>query len=216
MRRQTNKILLWTGLITIIVGIGLNILMFVSQAYPTYLFFILCGIGIIQIQIVLVFKNIKIGWQIFWSILPFLTLYGLITKDSASYDIFLIPYGYRGQVVIEYGVQDGTKEEYEGEWRVYRVPENGHLRTKFTIKGNSVRLSESKYFYVDKNGKREELKHFCNQCEYKDTTSIQVIYGSLGTSNNKSFQYFIIEIPNNDYKNKGYSIQKTFDLLSKE
>jgi hypothetical protein len=216
MRRQTNKILLWTGLITLIVGIGLNILMFVSQAWPTYLFFILCGIGIIQIIIALGFKNIKTGWQIFWSILPFLTLYGLIAKDSASYDIFLIPENYRGQVVIEYGVQDGTKEEYEGKWRVYRIPESGHLKTTFTIKGNSIRLSGSKYYYVDKKGNRKELKHFCEHCEDKDTTSIQVIYGSLGTSNNKSFQDFIIDIPNNDFKNKDYSIQKTFDRLDNE
>ena len=190
--------------------------MFVLQAWPTYLYFILCGIGIIQIFIALGFKKINKGWQIFWSILPFLTLYGIIAKDSASYDIFLIPDGYRGQVVIEYGVQDGAKEEYEGRWRVYRVPANGHLKTIFTLKGNSIRLSDSKYYYVDKNGNRKELKHFCEHCKDKDTTSLQVIYGSLGTSNNKSFQDFIIDIPNNDYKNKDYSTQKTFDRLDNE
>ena len=216
MRRQTNKILVWIGLITFIVGIGLNILMFVSQAWPTYLFFILCGIGIIQIFIALGFKKIKTVWQIFWSILPFLMLYGIIAKDSASYDIFLIQDGYRGQVVIEYGVQDGAKEEYDSRWRVYRVPANGHLKTMFTLKGNSIRLSDSKYYYVDKNGNRNELKHFCEHCKDKDTTSVQVIHGSLGTSNNKSFQDFIIDIPNNDYKNKDYSTQKTFDRLDNE
>lgn len=202
MRSQTNKILLWAGLITLIIGIGLNVRMFVLEAWPTSLFFILCGIGIIQILISLLFKHIKTGWQIIWSVLPFLTLHVIITKESASHDIFLIPDNYRGQVVIEYGVQDGAEKEYEGKWRVYRVPENGYLKTMFTIKGNSIRLSDSKYFYVDKNGNRKELKHFCKQCKDKDTTSIQVIYGSLGISNNKSFQDFTIEIPNSDYKNK--------------
>ena len=78
-------------------------------------------------------------------------------KDSASYDIFLIPDGYHGKVVIEYGVQDGSKEEFEGKWRVYRVPANGHLKTTFTLKGNSIRLSDSKYYYVDKNGKTKTV-----------------------------------------------------------
>src|SRR5690606_16084802 len=216
MRRQTNKILLWTGLITLLIGIGLNILMFVSQAWPTYLFFILCGIGLTQILIAIGFKNIKTGWQIFWGLLPFLVLYGLIEKDSASYDIFLIPDNYKGQVVIEYGVLDGAEKEFDGKWRIYRIPENGHLKTKFTVKGNSIRLSGSKYFYVDKVGNRKEIKHYCEHCKDKDTTSIQVIYGSLGTSNDRTFQDFIIDIPNSEYKNKDYSIQKTFDRLDNE
>lgn len=216
MKRQTNKILLWTGLITLLIGVGLNVLMFVSQAWPTYLFFILCGIGLLQIFIALGFKNIKTGWQILWGLLPFLILYGLIAKDSASYDIFLIPDGYRGQVVVEYGVQDGVEKENEGKWRIYRIPDKGHLKTQFTIKGNSIRLSESKYYYVDKKGNRKELKHYCEYCEDKDTTNIQVIYGSLGTSNNKSFQDFIIDIPNKEYRIKDYSAQKTFDRLDNE
>lgn len=216
MRRQTNKILLWTGLITLLLGIGLNVLMFVSQALPTYLFFILCGIGLLQIFIALAFKNIKTGYQILWGLLPFLTLYGLIAKDSASYDIFLIPEGYRGQVVIEYGVHDGVEKENEGKWRIYRIPDHGHLKTQFIIKGNSIRLSDSKYYYVDKKGNRKEIKHYCEHCEDKDTTNIQVIYGSLGTSNNKSFQDFIIDIPNNEYRNKDYSTQNTFDRLDNE
>lgn len=148
--------------------------------------------------------------------LPFLTLYGLIAKNSASYDIFLIPDGYREQVVIEYGVQDGAEKEFEGKWRVYRVPDSGHLKTMVTVKGNLIQLSGSKYFYVDKNGNRKELKHYCEHWKDKDTTNIQVIYGSLGTSNNKSFQDFIIDIPNNEYKNKDYSLQKTFDRLDNE
>jgi hypothetical protein len=216
MRRQTNKILLWTGLITLLISIGLNVLMFVSQAWPTYLFFILSGIGLLQMLIALGFKNIKTEWQILWGLVPFLLLYGFIAKDSASYDIFLIPDEYRGQVVIEYGVQNGAEKEFEGKWRVYRIPNNGHLKTKFTIKGNSIRLSGSKYFYVDKSGNRKELNHYCENCKDKDTISVQVIYGSLVTSNNKTFQDFVIDIPNSEYKSRDYSIQKTFDRLDTE
>jgi hypothetical protein len=200
MRGQISKIILWTGLITLVIGIILNVLMFTSQTWPTYLYFILCGIGLLQILIALVFKNIKTGWQIFWGLFPFLVLYGYIEKDSSSFDIFLIPENYKGQVIIEYGVADGAEKEFDGKWRIYRIPDNGHLKTKFTLKGNSIRLSDSKYFYVDTNGNRKEIKHYCKQCKDKDTTSIQVIYGLLRTSNDKTFQDFIIDVPNSEIK----------------
>jgi hypothetical protein len=77
MKQQTNKILFYAGLITLIIGIGLNIRMFMMQAWPTYLFFILIGVGLVQIAIAFVFKNIKIGWQIFLSVLLFLISYRL-------------------------------------------------------------------------------------------------------------------------------------------
>lgn len=88
MRRLANKILLCTGLITLFIGIGLNILMFVTQAWPTYLFFILCGIGLIQILIALRIKNIKTSWQIFWGLLPVLVLYLIIKKPMLHLIIF--------------------------------------------------------------------------------------------------------------------------------
>ena len=69
---------------------------------------------------------------------------------------------------------------------------------------------------MDKVGNRKEIKHYFEHCKDKDTTSIQVIYGSLGTSNDKTFQDFIIDIPNSEYKNKDYSIQKIFDRLDNE
>jgi len=215
MNLKSNKILRWTGLITFLVGVGLSILMYLSQAWPTYLFFLLCGIGIIQVVIAWGFKNIKTTWQFFWSVLPFLTLYVLLAKDSPSHDIFVIPENFRGQVVIEYGVHDGTKKEYEGKWRVYKVPENGHLKTRFTLKGNAIRLSGSKYYFVDNKGNRKRIKHYCEHCEDKDTTSFQVIHGTLETNKNTSFQHFIIDIPNSDNK-KNTSLQKTIERLDNE
>ncbi|MVN23382.1 DUF6843 domain-containing protein [Mucilaginibacter arboris] len=100
--------------------------------------------------------------------------------------------------------------------RIYRVPENGHLKTKFTIKGSSIKSSDSTYFYVDKNDKRTKLKQYCEYCKDKDTVNIQVISGSLGTNNNHHFLDFVIDIPNYKNRNKDYSIQKTIDRLNNE
>jgi hypothetical protein len=106
--------------------------------------------------------------------------------------------------------------EENGEYTEFRKTD--HLKTRFTIKGNSIRLTDSKYFFVDKKGKRKEIKHFCNYCSEKDkdTTNIQVIYGSVGSTENITFQDFIIDIPNNEFKNKDYSLQKTIERIKKD
>lgn len=181
-------------------GVVLNILMFTFHWWPTYLFFILCGIGLIQIGLSLGLSSLRKGWQIFWSTLPLLVGFILFEVNSPSDDIFLIPEGYRGQIVIIYGQEDGQPKEYEGRWRVYKIPKSGKLKTRFEIKGNSINLSGSKYFYVDKQGNRNELKTFCEYCDNPDTTSIQVIFGSLGSgSSGASFQDFFIDIPNIEF-----------------
>ena len=97
--------------------------MFVNQAWPTSLFFIICLIGIIQICFSY-YKKIKIGWQIFWSLIPFILGYAYLQIDAPSKDIYLIPNNYRGKVEILYGNADGQEKESEGFWRVYRIPEN--------------------------------------------------------------------------------------------
>ncbi|MEJ8756690.1 hypothetical protein WG947_06775 [Pontibacter sp. H259] len=198
--KRKNSILRYFGLTILVLGVVLNILMFILHWWPTYLFFILCGIGIIQIGISFGFSNLRKGWQIFWSSLPFLVGFILFEINSPSDDIFLIPEGYRGQVVIIYGQEEGQPKEYEGRWRVYKIPESGKLKTQFEIKGNSINLSGSKYFYVDKQGNRKELKTFCEYCDNPDTTSIQVIFGSLGSgSSGTSFQDFFIDVPNSEF-----------------
>ncbi len=69
--RKKNLILRYFGLAFLLVGIALNIKMYVNQEWPTYLFFIICLVGIIQIILSVVLKGMKSGWQIFWSLIPF-------------------------------------------------------------------------------------------------------------------------------------------------
>ena len=143
-------------------------------------------------------------WQLFWGTIPFLLLLIIIKIESPSYDIFLIPDGFRGEIVIEYDVKNGAAKEFEGKWRIYKIPLTGKLKTEFKIKGKSVRFSQSKYYYVDKNKNRKELKHFCRNCIEKDTTNVQVIPGGLGTRNNTPYLSFFIGIPNNEFTSKNY------------
>ncbi|QHC85945.1 hypothetical protein AS589_14705 [Empedobacter brevis] len=70
--KRKNSILRYSGLLFLIVGIILNIRMFAQEAWPTYLFFIICIIGLVQIIISFITKQLKISWQIFWVFFPFI------------------------------------------------------------------------------------------------------------------------------------------------
>jgi hypothetical protein len=169
--------------------------MFVLGAWPTLLFFIFMGIGTLLILISYLFKSTTTPWQLFISIIPLIILYALFHHYSASKDIFLIPEGFRGEVIIYYDRKDGQKEQFEGNWRLYNVPENGILKTMFKIKGHKINLTGSKYYFIDSSGKRTEIKHYCEYCKVKDAQSIQVIYGVVGVDLNGHYQTFKIDKP---------------------
>ena len=68
--KNKNSILRYFGLFLLVVGIILSVKMYVDKAYPTYLFFKIIAIGIIQIITSFLSKQMKISWQIFWTLLP--------------------------------------------------------------------------------------------------------------------------------------------------
>lgn len=70
--------------------------------------------------------------------------------------IFLIEDGYQGRVVVFYNNLHGLDEEYEGEARVYRIPESGVLITKFN-KDRGLGFFDWKVFYVNGNDERVEI-----------------------------------------------------------
>lgn len=70
--RKKNLILRYFGVTFLLVGVALNIKMYVNQEWPTYLFFVICFIGIIQIVLSFIIKAMKSGWQMFWTLIPFI------------------------------------------------------------------------------------------------------------------------------------------------
>lgn len=70
--KQKNLLLKYFGLLVLILGIVLNVKMFLNQEWPTIIFFIVCLIGIAQIIMSFACKQISVFWQIFWSLMPFI------------------------------------------------------------------------------------------------------------------------------------------------
>ena len=69
---QKNLLLRYFGLFVLIMGIILNVKMFINKEWPTLIFFIICLIGIVQIIMSFVFNKISIFWQLLFSLMPFI------------------------------------------------------------------------------------------------------------------------------------------------
>ena len=194
---KPKPILKYVGLTLLVLGTLFNILMFVSQAYPTYLFFIVMAVGLFFFLLSFILKNLTTWWQVFISLIPFIVAYILFDISSPSKDIFLIPKGFTGQVSIYYDQPNGKNEEFERSWRIYRIPTNGQLKTHFKLKGHSINLSNAKYFYVDSSNKRQDLNQYCDLCPNKDTFSLQVINPTLERDKFGNYQRFYVDRPMN-------------------
>lgn len=78
--KRKNLVLRYFGLLFLLMGIVLNVKMFIDEAWPTYLFFMICIVGLIQIIMSFLVKPIKIAWQVFWALLPFIITF-ILLKD---------------------------------------------------------------------------------------------------------------------------------------
>ncbi len=68
--------------------------------------------------------------------------------------IRLIPEGYQGAVLIIFNQEDGAPKEYEEGKRVYRIPENGVLKTQFKP---NYGIQNHQFFYLNNKGERTEI-----------------------------------------------------------
>jgi len=82
--------------------------------------------------------------------------------QKAEDTIRLIPEGYEGPVMIIYNQKDGVPKEYEENKRVYRIPDNGLLRTQFEP---NYGVQNHQFFYVDSIGERTKIQFVMTNIE---------------------------------------------------
>jgi len=73
----------------------------------------------------------------------------------AEPETFLVPSEYRGRVNVIFNQPKGQAERYENGRRVYEIPANGILITRFK---DNYGIMNQQYFYFDSAGRREALK----------------------------------------------------------
>ena len=137
-------------------------------------------------------------------------------NNSCSFhpnEIYLIPKGYTGDVIIFFDQPDGVTPEMENGSYVYKIPADGILKVKTQ---GGVGIFTKSFYYVDENNQREKLKtlrvtgdrsptgepqnKFGNitQDQYEHTVYVMAV-GGLGSFNTKKgiiqFTSFIIGTP---------------------
>jgi hypothetical protein len=75
------------------------------------------------------------------------------TSRYAEKEVFYIPNKYQGPIIVLFNKIDGAVKEYNNGARIYRIPSNGILYTKFAkVEG----ILDHKFYYVTDSGKIEE------------------------------------------------------------
>lgn len=100
----------------------------------------------------IIYLEVQMIKKIAYFILLLLTITSC--AQEAEDTIRLIPEGYKGAVLIIFNQKDGIPKEYENGKRIYRIPENGVLKTQFEP---NYGVQNHQFFYVDKEGDRTEI-----------------------------------------------------------
>lgn len=127
--------------------------------------------------------------------------------------IYLIPKGYKGDVILFFNQPDGIVPEVENGLYVYKIPKDGILRVRTPSTSGIVDVH---YYYIDENDERQEIKYLritgdrnpsgepqnkfsnINENEYENSVFI-MSSGGLGSFNTKNgivqFTNFIVGTP---------------------
>jgi hypothetical protein len=69
--------------------------------------------------------------------------------SSADDEIHLLPKGFTGIVIIRFNAKNGKEKSYEDGKRVYKIPANGILDTKFDY--NEGVINPPEFYYLEKD-----------------------------------------------------------------
>ncbi len=85
-----------------------------------------------------------------------------LTYDYLTFqpEIYLIPQGYEGPILVIFDQADGQPPKYEGRARVYEIPADGVVRTQL----QETRGYHAEFFYVNEKGERTEILDLLGPC----------------------------------------------------
>lgn len=114
--------------------------------------------------------------------------------QRAEPEIHLIHKDYKGPVVIIFNDPKGSPVKYEGKSRVYEIPENGILRTKFKRQDAFIAPEDLKYYYWAKETGKEELVYLKSTLNITDTSDY--VFGK--ESSNSTVRYLVGKVKDGD------------------
>jgi hypothetical protein len=137
----------------------------------------------------------------------------LFKDEKGEDEIYLVPEGYQGAVFIVFNQHDGVNKKYEKGKRVYEIPSNGILKTKFELNKGWHQLPLC--FYVNKQT-RTPVKYYQFGEEVKGGDTIQACCSSAGVyyknSNNQAVDYDVFFIGTEAVIDSAYEARMKVDL----
>ncbi len=125
-------------------------------------------------------------------------------KSLPEQEIHIIPANYRGPVVILFDQENGANPEYEGEARVYRVGNDGILRTKMVGQTGGYLDGWVRFYLEQPNSVRRELPVVENRAKREEVGVVSVFdesYGSLSLQDSEHvhFMLYMVGSPSDTY-----------------
>ncbi len=112
----------------------------------------------------------------------------LMSCSDVEPESYILPDNFRGRVIILMNQKDGEVRQYKKGRRIYNIPENGILKTKFKTNTGSSAIDAIKFYLKDKYGKEIEIPDF-NIRRDSMLTGCQVFYYGNGVLGDKNIDY---------------------------
>jgi hypothetical protein len=117
--------------------------------------------------------------------------------QTAKPEIHLIPQGFVGHVTLYFDAPNGLPEKWEGNTRLYEIPINGQLYTRFSPNIGIRPANSTQFFYVSSKGGRTLIPSRTVKKLLPETIVASNVYVV-----NKQLHYFIDSLNRIDtYKN---------------
>lgn len=185
-RGRREPVIFYGGLIYILIALPIVWSWFLYIAIGSIM------IGLILIALSRLQMNTKL--QLGLIALPIVIFLAFAWQSESSYNIFLIPEGYRGRVVVVHGCAEGAPREFEGRYRLYKIGTNGLLRSRFAFAGTAFDSLHSKYFFVDAQGNRRPIGE-APDGQAGTAVSIQGLWTLTAERTGDTFIDFIVDVP---------------------
>lgn len=96
-------------------------------------------------------------------VLSFILLIGCTSESTqCEEEIYLVPEGFYGKIMVFFNQPDGQEMEYENSARVYHIPPSGFIKSQFPKNGGCMNDGRIRFFYEDDMGNRQPLEYYLN------------------------------------------------------
>jgi hypothetical protein len=125
------------------------------------------------------------------------TIEWIYLKRNTAKEVFLLPDGFTGIVLIAFDQKDGLAEIGEHGVIAYKIPKNGVVKLKAPSPPSLLRSS---YYFEDETGKRTLLYYCTDQNEMKGNPNTLYVFGRRNVT----------------FENNGVDLRYTTFLVGKE